>query len=131
MPAATATESRIRRTIQACQAAGLDITAVEVAADGTVSGKTGQLGRIAVTVFPSEAGVTPRGDGLMTATGGRELPAAETKLRSGGVEGSNVQPISETADMVEILRAYQSSQQMSQSMTDMRRKAIDQLGKIG
>ncbi|PMU90853.1 flagellar biosynthesis protein FlgF, partial [Pseudomonas sp. GP01-A4] len=55
----------------------------------------------------------------------------ETKLRSGGVEGSNVQPISETADMVEILRAYQSSQQMTQSMTDMRRKAIDQLGKVG
>jgi flagellar basal-body rod protein FlgF len=104
---------------------------LSVAADGTVSGKTGQLGRIAITVFPSEAGVTPRGDGLMAASGGRELPATETKLRSGGVEGSNVQPISETADMVEILRAYQSSQQMTQSMTDMRRKAIDQLGKVG
>jgi flagellar basal-body rod protein FlgF len=104
---------------------------LSIATDGTVSGTTGPLGRLAVTVFPSEAGVTPRGDGLMAASGGRELTAAETKLRSGGVEGSNVQPISETADMVEILRAYQSSQQMTQSMADLRRKAIDQLGKVG
>ncbi len=100
-----------------------------VGSDGTVSGANGPLGRIAVTVF-DEANVDPRGDGLMTGTGGRELPAAETRLVSGGVEGSNVNAIAEVTDMTEILRAYQTSQHLSDSMSDLRKQAIDKLGRI-
>lgn len=102
---------------------------VTVGADGTVTGTGGPLGRIAVTVF-DEAGVDPRGDGLFDAANGRELTAAETKLHSGGVEASNVQPIVETTAMVEILRAYQTSVQMSQSLSDMRKNAIDRLSRL-
>lgn len=98
--------------------------------DGTVNGANGPLGRIAVTVFPDESAVDPRGDGLMAGTGGRELTAAETRLVSGGVEGSNVNAIVETTDMVEILRAYQTSQNLAQSMSDMRKQAIDRLSRI-
>ncbi len=108
-----------------------EIPSLSIAADGSVMGAKGPLGRIAVTVFPNEASVDPRGDGLLTGTGGQELGAAQTKLRSGGVEGSNVQPIVETTDMVEILRAYQSSQQMNESMADMRKRALDRLGRFG
>ncbi len=102
---------------------------VSVAADGTVMGSAGPLGRFVVTVF-DEANVDPRGDGLMTGTGGRELTAAETKLQTGGVEGSNVNAITETTDMIEILRAYQTSQHISDAMSDMRKQAIDKLGRI-
>lgn len=103
---------------------------LSIASDGSVMGPQGVLGRLAVTVFTDETGVSPRGDGLMAATGGRILAAADTKLKSGGVEGSNVQPIVETTAMVEILRSYQSSQRMSQAMDDMRKNAIDRLGRI-
>ena len=98
--------------------------------DGTISGADGPLGRIAVTVFDDERGVTPRGDGMMTGAGGRELAAAETTLRTGGIEASNVQPIVETNSMVEILRAYQTSMRMSESLNDMRKSAIDRLGRV-
>ncbi|WP_109806381.1 flagellar hook-basal body complex protein [Sphingosinithalassobacter portus] len=108
------------------QAANLSITE-----DGTVMGRDGPLGRIAVTVFDNEGSVDPRGDGLFTGNGGRELAAAETKVRSGGVEGSNVNAISETTDMIEILRAYQASQNMSQNMADLRKRAIERLGRPG
>jgi flagellar basal-body rod protein FlgF len=97
--------------------------------DGTVMGPDGPLGRITVTTF-DEANLDPRGDGLMNGAQGRELSAAETKLKSGGVEGSNVNAITETTDMMEILRAYQTSQHLSDSMTDMRKNAIDKLGRI-
>jgi flagellar basal-body rod protein FlgF len=100
-------------------------------ADGTVVGREGPIGRIAVTVFDDEAAVDPRGDGLFSASGGRELAAADTHLQSGGVEGSNVNAITETTDMIQILRAYQTSQHMSDSMSDMRKQAIDKLGRIG
>ena len=88
------------------------------------------LGRIAVTVFDDETALSPRGDGMMTGEGGRVLAAAETKLRSGGLEKSNVQPIVETNAMVEILRAYQTSMRMSESLSDMRKAAIDKLGRV-
>lgn len=106
-----------------------EATNLTVTADGSVMGKSGPLGRIAVTVF-DEAGVDPRGDGLFDAQNGRELTAAQTKLRAGGIESSNVQPIVETTAMVEILRAYQTSVQMSQSLSDMRKTAIDRLGRL-
>jgi flagellar basal-body rod protein FlgF len=88
------------------------------------------LGRLVVTVFDDERGVDPRGDGLMAGQGGRELAATETKLKIGGVEGSNVQPIVETTAMVEILRSYQSSQRISESLNEMRKGAISRLGRI-
>ena len=102
---------------------------LSIAGDGTVMGPEGPLGRLTVTVF-DEASLDPRGDGLMNGANGRELGAAETKLKAGGVEASNVNAIVETTDMVEILRAYQTSQHLSESLSDLRQKAIDRLGRV-
>ena len=103
---------------------------IAITADGSVVGTGGALGRLSVTVFDDERGVDPRGDGMMTGQGGRVLTAAETKLKVGGVEGSNVQPIVETTNMVEILRSYQNSQRMSESLSELRKNAIGRLGRI-
>lgn len=110
-------------TIPDDQAAGLHI-----ASDGTVSSTAGPLGRIAVTQF-DELRVSARGDGLSDGAGGRVLPATETHLLTGGVEASNVQPIIETTSMMEILRAYQTSMEMSQSLDTMRKQAIGRLSR--
>jgi flagellar basal-body rod protein FlgF len=104
---------------------------LEVTNDGTVTGSQGPLGRIAVTVFADSSSLTPRGDGLVTGQGGRILTAAETRLRNGGVEGSNVQPIAETTRLVETLRAYQSSRQIGQDLDEMRRRTIERLSRNG
>lgn len=106
------------------------LAGLSVSSDGALMGPQGEIGRLAVTVFTDESGVNPRGDGMMTGTGGRILTAAETKFVSGGVEGSNVQPIVETTAMVDILRSYQSSQRMSQALDDLRKNAIDRLGRF-
>ena len=103
---------------------------VAITADGTLTGSDGPIGRIAVTVFDDERALHPRGDGMMTGEGGRALAAADTKLRSGGLEKSNVQPIVETNSMVEILRAYQTSMRMSENLAEMRKTAIDKLGRV-
>ncbi len=103
---------------------------LSIASDGSVMSGTDVLGRLAVTVFADEGAVSPRGDGMMAGAGGRVLGAAETKLKAGGVEASNVQPIAETTAMVEILRSYQSSQRLSQALDDLRKNAIDRLGRI-
>lgn len=108
------------------QTAGL-----RIGEDGTVLGTFGPLGRVPVTVFDDESAVSPRGDGLMTGEGGRQLGAAETRLKSGGVEGSNVQAIVETTSMVEVLRSYQTSQRMSDALGDMRKRALERLSRVG
>jgi flagellar basal-body rod protein FlgF len=101
---------------------------LRIAADGTVEAPDGALGRIAVTRFDNEAMLAQRGDGLMTGEGGVPLPPGETRLRSGGLEASNVQPIAETTAMIQILRAYQSSQRMGEALGDLRKSAIQRLG---
>ena len=104
---------------------------LRISEDGTVVSTAGPLGRLTVTLFENETAVSPRGDGLMAGEGGRVLAAAETRLKSGGVEGSNVQPIVETTSMVEILRSYQTSQRMSEAINDMRKRAMERLSRIG
>lgn len=101
---------------------------LRIAANGSVEGPDGPLGRIAVTRFDNEAVLSPRGDGLLTGEGGTLLPTGETRLRSGGLEASNVQPVAETTAMIEILRAYQSSQRMGEALNDLRKTAIQRLG---
>lgn len=100
-----------------------------IAPDGSVTGGGGTLGRIAVTRFADEAALSPRGDGVMEGAGGQIVPQAEVKLKSGGLEASNVQPIVETTHLVEVLRAYQTSQKLADSMDELRRKALDKLGR--
>jgi flagellar basal-body rod protein FlgF len=99
-----------------------------IAEDGTVSTSAGPIARLAVTQF-DEMRVNERGDGLLTGAGGRLLPAAETRLRSGGVEGSNVQPIIETTNMIEVLRAYQRTSEAAANIDTLRKLAISRLAK--
>lgn len=107
------------------------LATLAIASDGTVSTKDGIVGRLAVTVFDDERRLTPRGDGMMGGVAGRELAAADTRLRSGGVEGSNVEPIVETTAMVDILRAYQTTMRIAQDMDELRKRAIGSLGRVG
>ncbi len=103
---------------------------VSIADDGTVSTPEGELGRVAVTTFKDESVLKPLGNGLFAGTGGDPLPAEQTRLATGGIETSNVQPIVETTAMIDILRSYQASARMSQDLNDMRSRAIDRLGRV-
>jgi len=106
---------------------------ITIQSDGTVMAPDGPVGRLAVTGFANEAAVSPRGDGLLDGQNadGRVYTQAETRLRAGGVEASNVEPIVETTRMVEVLRAYQTSMSMSSDIDTLRKSAISRLGKAG
>lgn len=104
---------------------------VTITGDGTVMAGQDPVGRLAVTGFADENMLEARGDGVLTGSGGTVMTAAQTRLRTGGVEASNVEPISETTRMVEVLRSYQVSQRLSSDLADMRRSAIGRLSKLG
>ena len=46
------------------------------------------------------------------------------------LEGSNVEPILEMNSMIELSRAYQSTQQMLENDHDLRRRTIRQLAQV-
>ena len=103
---------------------------VSVLSDGTVNGSGGPLGRIALTRFDDESRVAPIGNNLLAGTGGRELSAEETRLRSGGLESSNVQPIVEMTRLIEVSRAYEQMAKMMDSTSDLSSRSIERLGRV-
>jgi flagellar basal-body rod protein FlgF len=51
-------------------------------------------------------------------------------LRQGALESSNVQPVIEISKMMEVMRAYETTANLSKSQEDMLRQAIDRLGQV-
>jgi len=100
---------------------------IHIGADGTLSGKNGQIGKVRVAGFANEAALSKDGASLYSAT---EAPTTATgvEIRQGTLEESNVQPVVEISRMVDVMRAYQATATMTKSQEDLLRQAIDKLG---
>lgn len=102
---------------------------IHIAADGTVSGKLGQLGKLKVVSFADESALTKEGAGLYATTQTAQsvdLP----NIEQGTIETSNVQPVVEISQMLDVLRAYQATANLTQTQEDLMRQAIDKLGSV-
>lgn len=102
---------------------------IVIASDGTISTADGERGRLRIVAFEREGSLVKEGDNLFSAT---EAPAAAHDIRviQGMIERSNVQPVRETARMIEVTRAYASTAQLLEKMQDLRTDAIEQLGTV-
>jgi len=101
-------------------------TKLTVTADGSLSSQNGPIGRIAV--------VSPSDPNRLTAEGGRlfraDVPTntvARPKIIQGVVEDSNVQPITELADMITLQRGFQMATQFISAETQRQQDAIDKI----
>lgn len=108
---------------------------ISIAHDGTISmvdqNLTTNLGRLSLVTFANPQELTMTGRGLYAAPEDQApLPAVDVTLRQGVIEGSNVQPVIELTALVELNRAYDSTQQMVQSDNERQRKAIERLARI-
>jgi flagellar basal-body rod protein FlgF len=106
-----------------------DDTQVSIGRDGLVTTSEGERGRIAMARFADNARLQKLGNTLVV---GDALPLepGDAELRPGMIEGSNVSPIAETTQMIEILRAYQSMQKLIDRTNDIRGRAIERLGRV-
>lgn len=101
-----------------------------VAADGTVSQNGQTVGRLAVVRFDTLGALQKGGDGLYrNASNAAEIPATDAQVRQGMLEGSNVNPIVEITNLIEIQRAYESVTRMIENTTDLSRRAVERLGR--
>jgi flagellar basal-body rod protein FlgF len=103
---------------------------VNVSADGTVSatinGTQSQIGKLKVVDFTNDAALQKVGDSLYSTT---QTPNAATSVKviQGMLESSNVQPVIEISNMIEIMRSYQATQELSQTQQSQDMASIDKL----
>jgi len=104
---------------------------VEIAADGTISARTGNgrpqaVGRLKL-VTP-EAPLLRGEDGLFRAGAG-DLPAdTAARLQSGALEGSNVSPIAAMVAMIAASRQFEQQMKMMQTAQETEQSANKLLG---
>ena len=108
---------------------------VSFGADGTISAtEPGQdpinIGRLKMITPEAGAPLVRGDDGLYRAADGNPLPTdATARLADGVLEGSNVNPILEITNLIEISRAYERITRMIENTNDLSRRAIERLGR--
>jgi flagellar basal-body rod protein FlgG len=115
-------------------------TSISISSDGKVSAQlpgqnqTTEVGQIELARFANPAGLQSIGNNLLTESAASGTPqvgvaGAEGRgsIRSGALEGSNVNVVEELVDMIETQRAYEVNSKMIQSTEEMMRNATQQL----
>ena len=101
-----------------------------VAADGTISQNGDPVGRLSVVRFDVLAALEKGGDGLYrNNSNAAAVDANDVQVRQGTLEGSNVNPILEITNLIEIQRAYESVTRMIENTNDLSRRAVERLGR--
>ena len=110
---------------------------ISVGPDGTISvrnavGASVQLlGKMRIATFADERALKKAGMSLYDAAGQPAQPATSAvRIHQGLMERSNVEPMIEITRMIEVLRAYQSTSDLTQSSEDLLKRAIEQLGNV-
>jgi len=106
-----------------------DQGAPSIATDGTINMGPQQIGKIDLVNFANQQELRKTAQGMYaTAQNPTAAPATST-LQQGALEASNVEPISEMTSMLELLRQYQTTQDLLDSENSRLRNAIQQLGR--
>jgi flagellar basal-body rod protein FlgF len=111
-----------------------DETQITIAHDGTITttraGETNseqQRGKIALVDFANPQDMKSEGDNLLSTTQA-EQQVTDPRMVQGSIEGSNVKPILEMTNMIDVMRSYESAQKLVDAADEMRRQAITQIG---
>jgi|WetSurMetagenome_2_1015567.scaffolds.fasta_scaffold106907_2 flagellar basal-body rod protein FlgF len=104
---------------------------IQIGADGAVSVDGAQVGRLKIVSFDDVSKLQKEGNSLLSS---RANPAAErpstATIRQGCLEQSNVNAVASIAQMVDILRHFESlKKSVDLIMNEINTKAIDRLGR--
>jgi len=99
---------------------------VQIAADGTISDNNGRVAQIGVVDVSDANQLTPEGNKLFRANANTQ-PVQQPKMVQGAVEESNVQPITELTQMMQMEREFQFITQFVQSESDRQQNTIDKM----
>ena len=103
---------------------------ITVAEDGNISQNGITIGQLGLARFDNLAVLSKDGDGLYrNASNATPIDAAGVQVRQGMLEGSNVNPLVEITQLIEISRAYERATKMIENVTELSRRSVERLGK--
>lgn len=97
-----------------------------VSSDGTLSVDGAPVGQMAI-VTPTAPRELIREDGVMFIAEDGDVPAETARVMQGYLEGSNVNPLSELARMIDVQRAYELGQSFLKTEDERMRAAVKTL----
>ena len=106
-------------------------SAPTIGPDGTISQDGQRVARLGVVRFDNLSALSKAGEGRYLADGVAPVPAPDVQVRQGMLESSNVQPVLEVVNLIEVSRAYERVTRMIDQTQDLSRRAVDRLGKVG
>lgn len=103
-------------------------TNITISGDGTVSTENGPLGKLRVVTFENPQGLRPVQNGLYRA-GDDNTPVdvERPQVAQGMLEKSNVVPVIEMTNMIEVSRSYQSISKFIEKEDDRIRRMVRDL----
>ncbi len=101
---------------------------ISLAADGTLSADGRPVAQITL-VQPAAADTLTRRAGARFFTQGELTPVVEASLKQGFLEGSNVDPVTEIARMIEVQHAYEIGQGFADKEDERIRTVVQTLGR--
>ena len=102
-----------------------------VADDGTITQDGVQVGRLTLARFDALGALSKDGDGLYrNRSNAAPIEATGVQIRQGMLEGSNVNPLIEITNLIEISRAYERASKMIEQTTDLSKRAVERLGRV-
>ncbi|MBL8697279.1 MAG: flagellar basal-body rod protein FlgF [Alphaproteobacteria bacterium] len=105
-------------------------TNIEIDRRGNITGKDGTIGKLRVVKFENEQAMRKVGENMFE-TDADALPVdGRTELAQGMIEGSNVQPVLEVTQMIDLMRRFQSATRVLEQEHERVRRAIDKISRV-
>jgi flagellar basal-body rod protein FlgF len=101
---------------------------ITITDNGAIMSDAQQIGTVGVVTFPNEQLLKKTGNTLYSATE-TPAPAENPKLVQGALESSNVVPIKEITNMIEISRAVTDTNTLINDASSLERNAVQTLAK--
>lgn len=101
---------------------------IEIGRDGTIAAGETTIGRIGVFNVENPAAMKKTGDNYLE-TDEEAVAVQNPTVMQGFIESSNVKPVVEMTRMIEVMRAYVSTQKTINKMGELQQSAIRQLGR--
>jgi flagellar basal-body rod protein FlgF len=104
---------------------------IDIAPDGTISVAGGVAGRMAVVDFPAGTNVMPEGAALFQAPAQAARPTVSTVVQQGSLEGSNINVVTGTMQLMLIQRQAEMMQKaLSIFYSEFNKTATEDLAKV-
>lgn len=103
---------------------------VTIGTDGVVSGDQGQIGRLQIVRFNNERAMQKEGDTYLNTTEVATPADGGYSLKQGMLERSNIEPVTQMTDMINVMRSYQAVANLINGQETLHTNAITKLATI-